>query len=141
MVVSHPNLPSIFPLRNYFKAAKMSAKISLASGNFSFRGGPLGNPDQTGTCFASFVLPTEISNAPRRGFPPAFSFNANACSGASSHNSLWICAALRLNTCQEVQCSMKMVAPFPSSEVTALACSGFGFGAVGFLASFLARAG
>lgn len=142
MILSDPKLPSILFSTNYFKAAKMSAKIWLASGNFSLRGGPLANPDQTWTCLASLVLPMEISNEPRRGFPPSFSFRPKACSGASSHNSLWICAALRLNTDHEVQCSMKTIGPFPSCEFTGRSWADFAFGVVvGFLASFLARAG
>lgn len=108
----------------------IAATSDLASGNLSFRGGPLAKPVHNCIFFVDPALTTQISNdptqndcwlllnwihhpeklynLPRFGFPSAFSANSKLFSGINSLNSLKISLALRLNTDHDVQCSMTM---------------------------------
>lgn len=84
---------------------RTSCKMSAASGNFSFLGGPFLMPVHTSTGSSDLVFLTEISNDPLRGVRPSLITSSNWWFGASEHKSVKICVARRLKTCQDLQAS------------------------------------
>lgn len=112
---------------------RTSFKISAASGNLSFLGGPFLMPDQTKTGSSDFDFLTVISNAPRLGVRPSLTTRSNWWFGMSEHKSVKICVARRLNTCQDLQASTKIMEFFTEDVVVDdFSVTNFGISAANF---------